>query len=226
MPANLFMLYLIKNTNSRRKSWEEKEFPRWIYIYIYWGDNQTRRTHVEGCHHRGTCLAKCSDEPQLLSVCCTKPVFTKCCLVWYINCLTWDLQGKPCFLTRKDRQPAYSVPAGAPVSDSHPPSSHLWRALYFSALILISHFHCRFLAELGQSKASGRIIFLRSFTLERNQPGMAVHTFNPSTVEAEEGGSLSSLIPARATQRHSVSKNGERKYQSYPTGLYIFGFLY
>lgn len=68
-----------------------------IYIYEYivnWGNNQAR-THVEGCHHQGTCLAKCSDEPQLLWVSCTKPVFTKCCLVWYINCLTWDLQGNP-----------------------------------------------------------------------------------------------------------------------------------
>lgn len=138
----------------------------YIHTYIYeytvnWGNNQARRTHVEGCH-QGTCLAKCSDESQLLWVCCTKPVFTKCCLIWHINCLTWDLQGKPCFLMRKHRQPAYSVPAGAPVSDSHPPSSHLWWALYFSGLILISHFHCRFLTELGQSKASGRIIFLGS----------------------------------------------------------------
>ena len=47
---------------------------------------------------------------------------------------------------------------------------------------------------------------------------MVVHTFNPSTWEAEAGGFLSSSLVyrvssriARATQRNPVSKNGKKK---------------
>lgn len=44
----------------------------YIYIYEYiviyeyiinWGNNQARKTHVEGCHHQGTCLANAQMSP-------------------------------------------------------------------------------------------------------------------------------------------------------------------
>jgi hypothetical protein len=55
---------------------------------------------------------------------------------------------------------------------------------------------------------------------KQNKPGVVVHTFNPSTQEAEAGGFLSlrpawstkvSSRTARATQRNPVSKNQKKK---------------
>jgi hypothetical protein len=62
---------------------------------------------------------------------------------------------------------------------------------------------------------------------ESMQPGVVVHTFNPSTWEAEAGGFLSlspgwsteSSRTARATQRNPVSKNQKKKKKLCNWGL-------
>lgn len=177
-----------------------------------------QQNNVEGCH-QGACSAKCSDELPFLCV------LTKCCLMWYINLspsisgviLLFRSAGETPFSYKKTQAACLlflTIPAGAPVSDSLPPSSQLWWALYFPRLILISHFHCRLVTlgetEVGKGKPlRAGLFFSGAFILERKQPGVVMHIFNPSTVEAEEDRSLS-LRPARVTQGQTVSKNEER----------------